>query len=317
MEKYTSEEAIKAIGLSENELECLIRTGKKVSKASASIAGQPNLELVFVEDGAYYKVRNYCDLYPTDDEVLIKPILLNEEIDGMKKNSGWIANLGNVDNKKASIPKDAKKYFFSNQGLVGYPSKIEWKSAKAINEFFHRGHLMACEIICKFINPRIQGKKYYKGALERWRENHRQSISRDTIEKLRVSRTWSNKYTMCAGNHQRHNIYTQFKQSNCANTDNSTRKGQSYFEKKIVDYLESKEGEKGYVNYEVRALFKIPSDKVPRANLLCARFYDSCGKLCRQESFCVVIPNMGSPEKDNIAKAGYKFSYEDGLEKYS
>lgn len=117
---------------------------------------------------------------------------------------------------------------------------------------------------------------------------------------------------------QGHNAYAQFKQSNCYFTDDNTRKGQSYFEKKIVDYLESEEGEKGSVNYEVRALFKSPSDKVPRANLLCARFYDPCGKPCRrQEPFCVVIPNMGSPEEDVIAKAGYKFSYEDGLEKCS
>ena len=140
----------------------------------------------------------------------------------MKKNSGWIANLENVDDKKASIPKDAKKYFFSNQVLDGYPRNIEGKFAQDINESFHRGHLIAREIICQFINPRIQGKKYYKRALGRWRANHRQLISRDTIEKKRVSRTWSNKYTMCAGDHQRHNIYTQFMQSNCANTDNST-----------------------------------------------------------------------------------------------
>lgn len=278
MKKYISEEAIKAIGLSENELKCLIRTGKKVNKASASSAGQPNLELVFVEDGAYYKVRNYCDLYPVEDEVLIKPILLNEEIDGMKKNSGWIANLGNVDDKKASIPKDAKKYFFSNRGLVGYPSKKERKSAKDINESLHRGHLMAREIICKFINPRIKDERMYPS--ER----------------------------------QRHNAYAQFKQSNCYFTDGGTRKGQGYFEKIIVDYLKS---EDGFVNYEVRALFKSPSDKVPRANLLCARFYGSCGNPCRQEPFCVVIPNMGSTEENDSAMAGYKFSYEDGLEKCS
>lgn len=85
MKKYTSDKALEAIGLSQDELECLIREGKKLSKASASSAGQPNLELVFEEDGGYYKVRNYCDLYPAEDEVLIKPILLNEEIDGMKK----------------------------------------------------------------------------------------------------------------------------------------------------------------------------------------------------------------------------------------
>ena len=46
MEKYTSDKALEAIDLSRDELECLIRTGKKVSKASASSAGQPNLELV-------------------------------------------------------------------------------------------------------------------------------------------------------------------------------------------------------------------------------------------------------------------------------
>lgn len=109
MKKYTSEEAIKAIGLSKDELECLIRTGKKLSKASVRNEEQSDLELVFVEDGGYYNVGKYCDLYPAEDEVLIKPILLNEEIDGMKKNSGWIANLGNVDDKKASIPEEAKK----------------------------------------------------------------------------------------------------------------------------------------------------------------------------------------------------------------
>ena len=291
MKKYTSKEALKAIGLSENELKCLIRTGKKVSKASASSAGQPNLELVFVEDGAYYKVRNYCDLYPVEDEVLIKPILLDEEIDGMKKNSGWIANLGDVDDKKASIPEVAKEYFFSNRGLVGYPSKIEGKSAKAINEFLHRGHLMAREIICKFINPRIKDER------------------------------------MHPSKRQRHNAYAQFKQSNCDDTDSHTRKGQGYFEKKIVDYLKSKDG---FVNYEVRALFKSPSDKVPRANLLCARFYDSSGEPCCKKSFCVVIPNMGSQKEGNSATpddksseksysvmVGYRFSYEDGLEKCS
>lgn len=303
MRKYTAKEALAVIGLSENELECLIRTGKKLSKVSATSAGQPNLELVFVEDGGYYNVGKYCDLYPAEDEVLIKPILLDEEIDGMKKNSGWIVNLGNVDDKKASIPEVAKEYFFSNQGLVGYPSKIEGKSAKAINEFLHRGHLMAEVIISKFINPRT-GEKMY------------------------------------ASERQRHNVYPQFKQSNCHFTDGGTRKGQSYFEKKIVDYLKS---EDGFVNYEVRALFKSPSDKVPRANLLCARFYDSCGEPCCKESFCVVIPNMGSQKEGNSATpddkssekgnsaipddksseksysvmVGYRFSYEDGLEKCS
>lgn len=279
MRKYTAKEALAVIGLSENELECLIRTGKKLSKVSASSAGQPNLELVFEEDGGYYNVGKYCDLYPAEDEVLIKPILLNEEIDGMKKNSGWIANLGNVDDKKASIPEVAKEYFFSNRGLVGYPSKIEGKSAKDINESLHRGHLMAREIICKFINPRIKDERMYPS--ER----------------------------------QRHNAYAQFKQSNCYFTDGGTRKGQRHFEMNIVGYLE--DNKKGAVNYEVRALFKSPSDKVPRANLLCARFYDSYGELCRQESFCVVIPNMGSTEKGDSTMVGYKFSYEDGLEKCS
>lgn len=221
----------------------------------------------------------YCDLYPAEDEVLIKPIPLNKEIDGMKKNSGWIANLGNVDDKKASIPEDAKKYFFSNRGLVGYPSKIEGKSAKDINESLHRGHLMARKIICEFINPRIKDERMYPS--ER----------------------------------QRHNAYAQFKQSNCYFTDYYTRKGQGYFEKKIIDYLKSKKGEKGYVNYEVRALFKNASDMVPRANLLCVRFYGSCGLFDEQKTFCVVIPNMGSPENDNRAISGYKFSYEEGLEK--
>ena len=278
MEKYTSDKALKAIGLSQDELECLIREG---TKPSAISAGQPNLELVFEEDGGYYNAGKYCDLYPAEDDVLIKPILLDEEIDGMKKNSGWIANLGNVDDKKASIPEVAKEYFFSNRGLVGYPSKIDGKAAKDINESLHRGHLMAEVIINKFINPRIGEKGMY------------------------------------ASKRQRHNVYPQFKQSNCDFTDSHTRKGQGYFEKKIVTYLESKKGEKGYVNYEVRALFKSPSDKVPRANLLCARFYDSYGELCRQESFCVVIPNMGSTEKGDSTMVGYKFSYEDGLEKCS
>lgn len=275
MEKYTSDKALEAIDLSQDELECLIREGKKLSKASASSAGQPDLELVFVEDGGYYNVGKYCDLYPAEYDVLIKPILLNEEIDGMKKNSGWIANLGNVDDKKASIPDVAKEYFFSNRGLVGYPSKIEGKSAKAINEFLHRGHLMAEVIINKFINPRT-GEKMY------------------------------------ASERQRHNVYPQFKQSNCDDTDSHTRKGQRHFEMNIVGYLE--DNKKGAVNYEVRALFKSPSDKVPRANLLCARFYDSCGRPCRQESFCVVIPNMGSLGMDHSSIEGYKFSYEEGLE---
>ena len=292
MEKYTSDKALEAIDLSRYELECLIRTGKKLSKASVSNEEQPDLELVFVEDGGYYNVGKYCDLYPAEDEVLIKPILLDEEIDGMKKNSGWIANLGDVDDKKASIPEVAKEYFFSNRGLVGYPSKIEGKSAKAINEFLHRGHLMAREIICKFINPRIKDER------------------------------------MHPSKRQRHNAYAQFKQSNCDDTDSHTRKGQRHFEMKIVGYLE--DNKKGTVNYEVRALFKSPSDKVPRANLLCARFYDSCGEPCCKESFCVVIPNMGSQKECNSATpddksseksysvmAGYKFSYEDGLEKCS
>ena len=161
-----------------------------------------NYECIWLEDGGYYKVRKYCDLYPAEDEVLIKPILLDEEIDGMKKNSGWIVNLGNVDDKKASIPEVAKEYFFSNRGLVGYPSKIEGKSAKAINEFLHRGHLMAEVIISKFINPRT-GEKMY------------------------------------ASERQRHNAYAQFKQSNCDDTDSHTRKGQRHFEMKIVFSLES------------------------------------------------------------------------------
>lgn len=277
MRKYTAKEALAVISLSENELECLIRTGKKLSKVSATSAGQPNLELVFEEDGGYYNVGKYCDLYPAEDEVLIKPILLNEEIDGMKKNSGWIANLGNVDDKKASIPEEAKKYFFSNLDLVGYPNKIEGKSAKDINESLHRGHLMARKLICDFINPKIQNAK------------------------------------MSPKKNQRHNIYAQFKQANCDLTDHRTRKGQGYFEKKIVDYLESKEEEKGYVNYEVRALFKNASDMVPRANLLCARFYDSYGLLDEQKKFCVVIPNMGRLGRNYSSIASYKFSYEDGL----
>lgn len=276
MKKYTSDKALEAIGLSQDELECLIREGKKLSKASISNEEQPDLELVFVEDGGYYNVGKYCDLYPAEYDVLIKPILLNEEIDGMKKNSGWIANLGNVDDKKASIPEVAKEYFFSNRGLVGYPSKIEGKSAKAINEFLHRGHLMAREIICKFINPRIKDER------------------------------------MHPSKRQRHNAYAQFKQSNCDDTDSHTRKGQRHFEMKIVGYLE--DNKKGTVNYEVRALFKSPSDKVPRANLLCARFYDSCGELCCKESFCVVIPNMGSLGMDHSSIEGYKFSCEEGLE---
>lgn len=196
--------------------------------------------------------------------------------------------------KRLVFLRRLKKYFFSNRGLVGYPSKIEWESAKDINESLHRGHLMAREIICKFINPRIKDERMYPS--ER----------------------------------QRHNAYAQFKQSNCDDTDSHTRKGQRHFEMKIVGYLESKEEEKGYVNYEVRALFKNASDMVPRANLLCARFYDSCGLLDEQKTFCVVIPNMGSQKEGNSATpdnksseksysvtVGYKFSYEDGLEKGS
>ena len=269
MGKYTSDEVLRVIGLSKDELECLIRTGKKLSKASANSAGEPSLELLFVEDGAYYKVQNYCDLYPAEDEVLIKPILLNEEIDGMKKNSGWIANLGYMDDKKASISEEAKKYFFSNRGLVGYPSKIEGKSAKDINESLHRGHLMAREIICKFINPRITDERMYPS--ER----------------------------------QRHNAYAQFKQSNCYYTDGGTRKGQGYFEKKIVDYLDLK---KGTVNYEVRALFKSPGDKVPRANILCASFYNSCGKPCRQESFCVKRERVIEKNKTSMSRLSNKIT---------
>lgn len=74
MEKYTSDEVLRVIGLNKDELECLIRTGKKLSKASANSAGQPSLELVFVENGGYYNVGKYCDLCTAEDEVLIKPI---------------------------------------------------------------------------------------------------------------------------------------------------------------------------------------------------------------------------------------------------
>lgn len=279
MKKYTSDEALRVIGLSKDELEFLIRTGKKLSKASTNSAVQPSLELVFVEDGAYYKVQNYYDLYLEEDVVLIKPILLDEEIDGMKKNSGWIANLRKTKEGKESkdeIDKIDINYLRNSQGVAGYPGRIIDKNASSMNEFLHRGHLMANEIIRDFINKRIQDKRCH----------------------------------MFRSKKNRHNIYAQFKQSNCYYSDCFTRKGQSYFEKKIIDYLKSKEGS---VNYEVRALFKSPSDKVPRANLLCARFYDSCGLLNEQETFCVVIPNMGSLGRDYSSIASYKFSYEDGL----
>ncbi len=312
MEKYTSNKVLEAIDLSRDELECLIRAGKDLSAESVSNEGELDLDLVFIEDGGYYKVGNYWKQYSTDDKVLIKPILLPKEKDGMKKNSGWIANLRKLYCKKFCLPEDVEKYLSSNLGVDGYPSNIEGEFAQDINESFHRGHLMAREIICKFINPRIQVKKHHKKLLVS-RKNHRQKTSRDIVGRRKISRIWCKKYPMIVSNRQRHNIYTQFKQSNCAKTDDSTRKGQGYFEKKIVDYLESKKGEKGHVNYEVRALFKNASDKVPRANLLCARFYDSCGLLDEQETFCVVIPNMGSLGRDYSSIASYKFSYEDGL----
>lgn len=279
MEKYTSDKALEAIDLSRDELECLIRAGKDLSVESVSNEGELDLDLVFIEDGGYYKVGNYWEQYSTDDKVLIKPILLNEEIDGMKKNSGWIANLRNTKEGKESkdeIDKIDINYLRNSQRAIGYPLRIINKNASSMNEFLHRGHLMANEIIRDYINKRIQDQRCH----------------------------------MFRSKKHRHNIYAQFKQSNCYYSDCFTRKGQSYFEKKIIDYLKYKEG---YVNYEVRALFKSPGDKVPRANLLCARFYDSCGLLDKQETFCVVIPNMGSLGRDYSSIASYKFSYEDGL----
>lgn len=108
-----------------------------------------------------------------------------------------------------------------------------------------------------------------------------------------------------SGKKNKYNIYPQFADSNCNSTN---KRGQNYYEQRIVEYLKNSD-KNAVIYYEIEAIFRNKEDKIPIGNRIKAELILPSTDLPSTDEkfkkFHVFIPNVA-----HISL--FKFSYANG-----